>query len=102
MNNKKITLSTHIATLKYSKIYHCCKKLFANNGINYFCYLRRYKDGSMTFLSSEIDVGNYLFEGGSYPYMWNVGALRVFAWICQKAAATGENLAMPRVSIINL
>ncbi len=70
---QKINLAGHIARSKSAMIYQCCKKLFATTCINYFCYLRRYKDGTFTFLPSLIDIGSYLFEDAVYPHSWIAG-----------------------------
>lgn len=72
-HQKTINLSHHIAARKSASINKVCKPLFTNTKITYFCYLRRYQDGSFTFLPSIIDIGSYLFEDGVYPYSWFAG-----------------------------
>lgn len=73
MQGGKIDLSGHIAKIKYATIFKSCKQLFANTDIDYFCYLRRYRDGHFTFLPSMIDFGSYLFEDAAYPDTWFAG-----------------------------
>jgi DNA-binding CsgD family transcriptional regulator len=70
---RKISLIGHISQLKSSDISKICKRLFETTPINYFCYLRRYKNGNFTFLPSAIDLGSYFFEDGIYPYTWLAG-----------------------------
>jgi DNA-binding CsgD family transcriptional regulator len=69
----KINLAGHIAKSKAFLVKKACKKLFETTNVDYFCYLRRYKDGSFTFLPTNSDPGSYFFEDGLYPYSWFAG-----------------------------
>ncbi len=71
--DENIRLCGHVAATNLLPLYKASNRLFATTKFSYFCYLRRYKDGSFTFLPTMIDFGRYLFEDKMYPNTWFAG-----------------------------
>jgi|GEM_PF-4898192 len=69
----KIRLNDHISTHQTIEVAKACKPLFENTPVTYFCFLRRYRDNSFTFLPTMSGFGDYLFGDGAYVNSWFAG-----------------------------
>ena len=66
----KLNIKNHTGIVFSKKLQSICKKLFHLTGIEYFCYQRRYRDNSYTFMTSNPHIAECFNENHAIENSW--------------------------------